>query len=663
MGNWEFMSKEIENIRILCAEIVQKANSGHPGAPLGLSQFIYILYTEYLNLNPDNTKWINRDIFLLSNGHSCVIQYVMNYLLGYLKMEDLLQFRKLNSNTPGHPERNNKGIESTTGPLGQGVADSVGYAISSKILRSFGFNNRVYCIFGDGCYQEGISQEAFSLCSRLKLDNITFIYDYNHTTIDGSTELSMNENVKARFESLNFDVVEVQDDPEEIRFALNKASERPKVIILHTIIGKDSGLQGEAKVHGAPLGEENVKKLKLKYSMPEEAFYISEDLKKAFERAKERMKNYVQNNTIDTNKITDERLREILTSIDSANKFCTTVEYTEEYESKDDATRNHLKKCLNTLKTNRLILSGSADLLPCIKSQIDGTLSLSDEQYGLDSYIHYGIREHAMCGIMNGIASHGIFTPIGGTFLNFSMYGMPAIRLGCMDRLKIIYIFTHDSIGLGQDGPTHQPIEALATLRILPNLITLRPCDGREMRSALAIAMKYDGPSALILTRQTIPDLQETITGNTGFCQKGETRSSDVERGGYFLIKEENPEIILLATGSEVQLALGVKKILKDIRISVVSMISFELFDEQPVEYKNSVIPPRFSTQQNKPFVVSIEALTTFGWAKYSDFQIGMDKFGRSAPFKDVFEYFNFTDKDLAGVILQEMKNFKKIKN
>lgn len=659
------MSREIQNIQILCAEIVEKAKSGHPGAPLGLSQFVYILYTEFLNLNPDNPKWLNRDIFILSNGHACVIQYVMNYLMGYLTMDDLKKFRQLNSLTPGHPEKNSKGIEISTGPLGQGVADSVGFAISSKILQKYGFNNKIYCIFGDGCYQEGISQEAFSLCSKLGLNNITFIYDFNKVTIDGPTDLAMNENVKARFESLNFDVIEITDDKDQIRAALKKESNRPKVIILHTVIGKDSDVAGTSKAHGNPLGYESIEKLKVKFTFPLETFFISSDLIKSFELAKNRMRSYIREHTIDINEIQNQKLKSRLLCLDQnlPNNF--TVEYKEDYKSVDQATRGHLKTTLNLLETNALLLSGCADLLPCINSQIEGTSDLTEESFTINSYIHYGIREHAMCGIMNGIAAHGIFTPLGGTFLNFSSYGIPAIKLACLDNLKIIYLFTHDSIGLGEDGPTHQPLEALATLRALPNIITLRPCDGRETRSAMAIALRYDRPAAIIFTRQCVPDLEETVDGNMKFCAKMNQQetsyedSSTVEKGGYFLINTPNPEIILIATGSEIQIALKVKEILKNYQVSVVSMISFELFEKQPIKYKNLIIPERRLTQTRKPFVVSIEALSTFGWDKYSDFQIGVDYFGKSAPFKDVFEFFRITAESAADQILTKMKSIQ----
>jgi transketolase len=647
------MAKEIENIKTLCADIVEKAKSGHPGAPLGLSQFVYILFTEYLNLNPDDPKWLNRDVFILSNGHACVIQYVMNYLLGFLSMDDLKNFRQLNSNTPGHPEKNSMGIEVSTGPLGQGVASSLGFAISSKILQEFRFTNKVYCIFGDGCYQEGISQETFSLCSKLGLSNITYIYDSNSITIDGSTTISMRENVKKRFESLNFDVMEIEDDADQIRRALNKSSSRTKMIILHTLIGKDSALEGNSKSHGAPLGKENVEKLKNKFNLPLDEFYVSEDLKNAFSNAKNRMKKWVTENEIKEDLINNAKLEAKL------NANAITAEYMEKYVSIDQATRNHLKDCINAINTNLMIISGSADLLPCIPAKLEGSASLNENNYTLNSYIHYGIREHSMCGIMNGIAAHGILTPMGGTFLNFATYGMPAIKIACMDNLKLIYIFTHDSIGLGEDGPTHQPIETLATLRVLPNLTTFRPCDGRETRSAVAIAFKHNGPCALILTRQKLPDLDCTLQGNLGYIEKNYSHS-DVERGAYFLIKTENPEIIILATGSEVQIAVEIQNKIKDYRISVVSMISFELFELQSKEYQNLIIPKRRSNQKNKPFVVSIEALSSFGWGKYSDIHFGMDVFGRSAPFKDIFEYFGLTADKISKKIVKAFDEFKR---
>lgn len=640
------MVKEIENIKTLCADIVEKAKSGHPGAPLGLSQFIHILYTEYLHLNPDDPKWLHRDIFVLSNGHACAIQYLMNHLIGFLPLNELLNFRQLNSKTPGHPEKNNCGIEISTGPLGQGVASSVGFAISSKILQNYGLCNKIYCIFGDGCYQEGISQEAFSLCSKLGLDNITFIYDFNQTTIDGSTELSMCEDVVARFKSLNFDVFDIEDDAEQIRKALDTKCSRAKVIILHTQIGKDSELEGSCKCHGNPLGEENVLKLKEKLGMPRDKFYFSEDLASAYHTAVERMRKHVKETTPLHG--LPEKLNEIVKSIEEHRQVECWVRYNQDYVSETLATRIHFSNALNAISTSAQLLCGCADLTPSIKGQINNTDDLTPDHFNENSYMRCGIREHAMCGVMNGIASHGIFTPVCGTFLNFATYGMPSIRMACLDRLKTIYVFTHDSIGLGEDGPTHQPIEVLATLRALPNLTTYRPCDGRETRSALALALLNNkGPSAVILTRQKVSELEWTDGPNKKFCSiraDSAGEYSSVERGGYYLVKEPGHDVILIATGSEVELAFQVRETLKEYKVSVVSMMSFEIFDEQPEEYKSTIL-------DKKAIRVSIEALSTFGWGMYSDLQIGMDEFGRSAPYEDVFGYFGFTPEAISKKI------------
>lgn len=637
------MAKEIENIMTICADMVERAKSGHPGAPLGLSQFIHILFTEYLHLNPDNPKWFNRDIFILSNGHACAIQYLMNHLLGFLPFEELQRFRQLNSNTPGHSEKNNLGIEISTGPLGQGVAASIGFAISSKLLREYGLNNKIYCIFGDGCYQEGISQEAFSLCSKLRLDNITFIYDFNKSTIDGPADLSMDENVSKRFRSLNFEVFEIEDDPQEIRKALDATCDKTKMIILHTVIGKESELAGSSKSHGAPLGEENVRKLKEKLGMPDDEFYFSNDLRLAYDMAAERMRKYVIQ-TPPLENLTD-KIKQIFTLIQNNKPITYWAKYENQYVSKELATRVHFSNALNDIVTNAYLLCGCADLTPSINGKLNDSNDLSPDHFHANSYIRYGIREHAMCGIMNGIAAHGVFFPIGGTFLNFATYGMPSIRLACLDKLKLIYVFTHDSIGLGEDGPTHQPIEVLVTLRALPNMTVYRPCDGRETRSALVLALQNKrGPNAIVLTRQKVEELEWTIEGNRKHVSN---ENEGAERGGYYLIKEPNHDIIILATGSEVALAIKVKEELKECKVSVVSMLSFELFDQQPDEYKQRVL-------DKAAIRVSIEALSTFGWTKYSDLQIGQDVYGRSAPSQDVFEYFGFTP----GVISEKIRKY-----
>lgn len=606
--------KEVQNIRILCAEVVERAGSGHPGAPLGLSHFMHLLYTEYLVLDPGNPGNPCRDIIVLSNGHACTIQYVMNHLVGFLSLGDLKSYRMLNSNTPGHPEKNKLGIEISTGPLGQGVASSVGFSISSSLSGS----NHVYCVFGDGCYQEGISQEAFSLCSKLALRNITFIYDSNNTTIDGPTDLSMCENVSERFRSLDFTVLEADGcDSAQIRRALDHRSPRPKVVILRTRIGMDTDLEGSCKSHGAPLGRENVERLKKRYGFPEEEFYVSEELKETYSRARARMLDVVSKRA------------------GRAPPDCAPViSFAEPYRPEKAATRTHLANALNGLRTSQRILTGCADLTPSVLSRITDAVDFhgsADFREGQSVYLRFGIREHAMCGVMNGIAAHGLFVPICGTFLNFITYGYPSVRIAALDSLKVVYILTHDSIQLGGDGPTHQPIEVLATMRATPNLVVLRPCDGREVRGALVVALRERGPAALILSRQPVSEAEYAAAD----CTDG------VERGAYFLASEKNHDIILLATGSEVELAFKVKKHMRDRRISIVSFISFELFERQSEAYKREILDER-------AVKVSIEALATFGWAKYADLSIGLDQFGRSAPGKDVYEYFGFTPERVA---------------
>ncbi|KAM0680635.1 Transketolase [Glugoides intestinalis] len=634
------MTKAVENIMALCADTVEKAGSGHIGAPLGLSQLFHILYTEYLNLNPDNPMWLGRDIFILSNGHACVLQYVMNHLIGFLPLEELKEFRQLNSKTPGHPEKNNHGIEISTGPLGQGVAASLGFAISSKILQKYGIKNKIYCVFGDGCYQEGISQEAFSLCSSLGLDNITFIYDYNEVTIDGSTAISMYENVVARFKSLNFDVLEIEDNPEQIRKVLDKQCNKTKIIIIHTKIGKGTDFEGTRNAHGNPLDEEKVLKLKEKLKLPKEKFYISEELQQVYGKAKERMRKNIQ----ESQSIKCTGLDCILKAHYKQEKVEYWAKYVDAYAIANEATRTHFSKALNAIKTNASLLCGCADLTQSINPRIKGAIDFSSENFDIGCYIRYGIREHAMFGVMNGISAHGVFIPLGGTFLNFATYGIPAIRIACLDKLKAIYVLTHDSIGLGEDGPTHQPIEVLATLRALPNLTTFRPCDGIETREALLIALKrIDGPSVFILSRQVINELKEESS-------KLQNRPELIGKGGYFLVREKRHDIILLATGSEVHLAFEVKSVLKEFKVSVVSMISFELFDQQSSEYKKEIC-------DEKVLKISIEALSTFGWAQYSDFQIGMSTFGKSAPQKDVLDHFGFTVDKIAKQIRDIYRN------
>ncbi|WUR03336.1 transketolase (TKT) [Vairimorpha necatrix] len=612
------MNKKINNVRTLVVEMVQKANSGHPGAPLGLAPFVYTLFKDYLNINPLDDTWVGRDIFILSNGHACGLQYVMNYLLGFNNIDDLKNFRQVNSYTPGHPERKSRGIETTTGPLGQGLANSVGFAISLKKLN---LDNKVYCIFGDGCYMEGISQESFSIAANLNLNNITFIYDFNQITIDGPTSLSMNENVVMRFESLNYEVLEVDgENIEEIKKALDVKTEKIKMIILHTKIGRDSILEGKAKVHGSPIGEEGVKLLKQKYEIPLEDFYISDELVNDWREIKQ-------------NKIEKSKQMEIKIDV---NEFDLNSLFVDDiFDNGTLATRKTFSMMLNKLKCKSKFICGSADLVgSCLNKFEDGTDFTCENRTG--NYINFGIREHAMFGIMNGISGHGYFIPVFSTFLNFVTYGYPSVRLASLDKLNNIYVLTHDSIGLGEDGPTHQPIEVLATMRATPNLIVMRPCDIKECRGALSACLKLNGPKAVVLSRQKLPFIEYSCKDK---CQLG----------AYYLIKHDSPDFILMGTGSEIELCIKIVNEFKDFNISVISFFSWEIFEMQPTEYKKSILIEEIPK-------ISIEALTTFGWNKYSDYQIGLDRFGWSGKYTDVFDEAGFTP----GKVMEKIKTFLK---
>ncbi|KAK1350162.1 Transketolase [Hamiltosporidium tvaerminnensis] len=632
----------INNIRVLCAEMVEEAKSGHPGAPLGLAPFVYILFKNYIRFDPEDSKWINRDIFIFSNGHACTLEYVIRHLCGYkIGLEDLKKFRQLGSITPGHPEFGvTDGVEASTGPLGQGISNAVGYAIALEKMKLYNkeslfiFDNRVYCIFGDGCYQEGISHEAFALAGHLKLSNLTFIYDSNKITIDGPTSLSMSDDSVLRFKSYGFEVEIIEDgdsDLKKMEEILNKKITKTKVIILNTTIGKFSELEGNAKVHGAPLGMENLKKLKEKLNFGEEKFLVKNEVKEIFKEVIQRNK---ENRKVWNEKIKKYRIKfpEIYDEIFRKEKTVLKISY--ENQSGKIATRKHFSDALNeNISKFKHLIGGSADLTPSNLTKWKESEDFTAENRK-GNYIRFGIREHAMMGICNGISYFGHHFVFCGTFLNFITYGFPSLRLACLTNLKVLYVMTHDSIGLGEDGPTHQPIEVLSLLRATPNLTVLRPADGRETRFCLKFAYEKDGPTVVCLSRQNLPDLNNS--------------SIDLSYNGAYFIKEsENPEIILISTGSEVCLALECAEILqkKNKKVSVVSMISFELFEKQSESYKQKILPP-------KVIKISIEASSTFGWQKYSNFQIGIDSFGKSAKYEDIYDYFGFTPDKLSDRIL-----------
>lgn len=609
--------KYTTNIRVLCASMVERANSGHPGSCMGLAPLLLQVY-DRLYYDPDCPRNPDRDVFIMSNAHACAIQYVFNALIGYLKVEDLKEFRQLNSRTPGHPEKNDFGIEITSEPLGQGVAEAVGFAIAMKKMKS---PNRVICVFGDGCYQEGISQEAFSLAANLCLNNLIYIYDYNKMTIDGSTEISMCENVVGRFVALGFEVVEILDEKllEDCVFMdkIFSIKEKPTMVIFHSVIGAGCRKAGRNEMHGTPIGREEIDLLKKEIDLGGD-FEICEGLKEFFAKRNEELRK-------------KRHVSEI-----SFNIEYPTLDIDECVgETSPMATRVHLKKTIEKLALKNGIVLGSADLGDSVGVKRKDAVIFDRNNYNGD-YINFGIREHAMCAAMNGMCAFGMVA-IGGTFLNFVTYCFPAIRLAALDGARAIYVLSHDSIGLGEDGPTHQPIEALSLLRATPNLHVLRPCDGTEVAFSLKYAIERMGPTCIVVSRQSVEQVPNSSI-------------SGASKGAYFIKFEENSTVTIIATGSEVALCLKVLEKLFEhgVTASLVSMISFEIFDSQPISYRKQIL---------RGFVVSVEMLAKFGWSAYSKLQIGMDTFGKSGKAKDLLEYFGFTVEKIVEKILMDLKN------
>ncbi|MDN5298945.1 MAG: transketolase [Clostridiales bacterium] len=641
--------KIINTIRVLSAEAIEAANSGHPGLPLGAAPMAYTLWAHEMKHNPLNPKWDNRDRFVLSAGHGSMLMYSLLHLFDYgLPMDEIKQFRQLNSLTPGHPEYGHtKGIEISTGPLGQGIANAVGFAMAEAHLAAK-FNtpehkvvdHYTFALSGDGCLMEGISYEAASLAGTLKLGKLILMYDSNQITIEGNTSIAFTESVSKRFEAMNWQVLEVNDgnDIDAIQAALKVAKlekDKPTIIIVKTIIGYGCpSKQGSHKVHGSPLGADGIAEMKKFLEMPEEPFFVDEDVKLF-------MKKKVQ--------ILAEEEHEwhtMFTAYEAANP-----ELAAEYKawfsgeapmdfleseafwsySEKAASRSSSGKVLNKIaEVMPNLIGGSADLAPSNNSDMKARGSFSAEDY-YGSNLHFGVREHAMTAIVNGMQAHGGLKAYAATFFVFSDYMKPAIRLAAMMKLPVTYILTHDSIGVGEDGPTHQPIEQLAMLRSIPNLNVIRPADAREVTAAWYTAMtSKETPTALVLSRQNL----EVLEGS----------SREALKGAYVVSEAAGaPKAILIGTGSEVGVAMKAQAILKDagIDVRVVSMPCQELFEAQTDEYKASILPKEVPT-------VSIEAATTFGWAKYADLTIGRDDFGLSAPGNVLFDLFGFTGEKVA---------------
>ena len=645
----------VNTIRMLSADSVEKANSGHPGMPMGAATMAYVLWTRFFKHNPANPDWSDRDRFVLSAGHGSTLLYSLLHLTGYdLSLEELKNFRQWGSKTPGHPESHiTKGVETTTGPLGQGFANGVGMAIAERFLAAH-FNrpghdivdHHIYGIVSDGDLMEGVSHEAASLAGHLKLGNIIYFYDDNHISIDGSTDLAFTENRVDRFKAYDWHVQTVEDgnDIEAIEKAIRaaqKEEDRPSLISVRTHIGYGSpNKQDTASAHGEPLGAEELKLTKENLGWPlEPEFFVPEEALKHFRQALEKGKAWEEEWT--------DRFQAYKKAHPKLAAECQrwmSGQLPDRWEKEIPSFPSD-PKGVATRVTSGTVLSavapilpnligGSADLAPSNKTFVKGGEVFQGGQYAGRNF-HFGVREHGMGSIMNGMALHGGVIPYGGTFLIFSDYMRPPIRLAAMMGLKVIYIFTHDSIGLGEDGPTHQPIEQLAALRAIPNLTVLRPCDANETAEAWRFALEHkEGPVALALTRQGLPILD----------RKEFESAKDLHRGGYVLSDDgdKQPEIILMGSGSEVHVALEAANRLKekDVAVRVVSLPSWELFDKQPEAYRDQVLPPEINTR------VAIEAGATQGWHRYLGNKaavIGIDHFGASAPSKILYEKFGIT--------------------
>lgn len=662
--NIEEMS--VNAIRVLSADAIQKANSGHPGLPLGTAPIAYELFSKHMNYNPQNPEWINRDRFVLSGGHGSMLLYSLFHLfgIGNLSLDEVKNFRQFGSLTPGHPEYGHTvGVEATTGPLGQGMAMAVGMAMAEAHLASV-FNKEgypvvdhyTYVLGGDGCMMEGISSECFSLAGTLGLSKLIVFYDSNNISIEGSTDIAFTEDVVTRFKAFGFQTIEVEDGNDLC--AIGKAIEeakadktRPSLIKVNTLIGYGCpAKQGKASAHGEPLGVDNVAALKENigwtckgdFEVPQEVYdhykELSANMAKAEDKWNELFASYVEKYP---------EMKELwdnyFDGYDMSDLF-----NSDEYWAKGDkaeATRNTSGTILNMIKKAMPnLIGGSADLAPSNKTNMKDAGDFSKDNYA-GSNLHFGVREQAMAAIGNGLMLHGGLKAFVATFFVFSDYVKPMARLTALMQLPLTYVFTHDSIGVGEDGPTHEPIEQLAAFRSLPGFTVFRPCDRTETAAAWMYAVENEcGPTGLVLTRQNLPQMEGS--------------SKDALKGGYIIAdsQKEVPDAIIIASGSEVSLAVNAKEELKKdgIDVRVVSMPSMELFDKQSAEYKESVLPNAVRKR------VAVEALSDFGWYKYVGLDgrvIAMEGFGASGPAATLFEHFGFTVDNVVKTVKSVMYN------
>ena len=631
-------------IRFLSIDAVQKANSGHPGMPMGMADVCAVLFKNFLKFDPTNPEWINRDRFVLSAGHGSMLLYSLLYLTGYksISLEDIKKFRQLDSICAGHPEyEKGTGIETTTGPLGQGVANAVGFAISEEILKSKKgkdvYDHKTYVIAGDGCLMEGISHEALSLAGHLKLKNLIMFFDNNSISIDGPTSLAVSDNYKKRFEAYGWDYIDINGHNEKQIFkAIKKCqnAKKPTVISCKTVIGFGSpNKSGKSSAHGSPLGDEEInlvrKKLKWKYGTFEIPQEILNEWRAIGAKGAKERKRWQQkaNNKINKLSNSDSKL---------FDKIFSTAKAAAIKDAKPTATRKSSEDIL-TLLTAEIpeLIGGSADLAGSNNTKTKSQKIIKPGDFS-GSYIHYGVREHAMCAIMNGIALHDNLIPYGGTFLIFSDYCKPSIRLSALMKQRVVYVMTHDSIGLGEDGPTHQPIEQLAGLRAIPNLNVFRPADTTETIECWELALQQKKtPSILSLTRQNLIPARKEFS-----------KQNKCAYGAYEILRTNSKiDLTIIATGSEVELAVEASQGLakENIHCKVISMPCQELFDGQSDSYKNSILHETVAK-------ISIEAASTMGWKKYTGNQgreLGIDTFGKSAPYKKIYEHFKLTSNNI----------------
>lgn len=661
----DLTTRAINTIRFLSADAVQQANSGHPGLPMGAAAMAYVLWTRHLHHNPRNPRWPGRDRFILSGGHGSMLLYSLLHLTGYdLSLDEIKNFRQFGSKTPGHPEFGlTPGVETTTGPLGQGFATAVGMAIAQKHLSSEFkaelFDHYIYAIVTDGDLMEGVSSEAASLAGHLQLGRLIYLYDDNHISIDGSTDMAFTEDRLARFAAYNWHTQQVVDgnDLDDVDQAIltAKSDPRPSLIACRTHIGFGAPNKHDtAKAHGEPLGDDELKAAKLNLGWPiEPRFLIPGDVLEFYRQAldegqraedqwKMKFDDYKKSNPSEGAELERWLAGELPKNWEEALPIFPA-------DSKGMATRSSSGKVLTALST-RLpeMIGGSADLTPSNNTKFDGAVDFQKDNPA-GRYFHFGVREHAMGAALNGLTLYGGLIPYGGTFLIFSDYMKPAIRIAAISHIPSIFVFTHDSVGLGEDGPTHQPIEHLAALRAVPNLVLIRPADANEVSQAWQIAIKRrNGPTVLALTRQNVPTFESL-------------NNRSVERGAYVLasLGKKTPDIVLMASGSEVSLVYEAgKKLLEEgYSIRVVSFPSWELFEKQSESYKESILPKKIKTR------LAVEAAASLGWERYVGLEgltMGIDHFGASAPYKEIFEKFGFT---VENVVKQARKLLTAIKN